>query len=234
VSYACWRALVNLRTEPALGLQYVRKSLERDLKPPPPVATEYLQRMRARGGLSEALACALLSDVATDHSGHAKPTALHFTAGQQRFLGMALDLLEGLTHVHVRAALFGPWQRQSNLPRFEWDATLDRRYAYSASDPSKDKKTSVPGANALALLGLSLLPSVPQGTKLQTTGTTGRWKSGTFSWGLWTQPLGLDTVRSLLQLPPRRRPGVAQIFACAIHRSDQGGYGSFAPSRART
>lgn len=229
---SCVEGLSLLGASPAMGLEYSRKKVERDLKPPPAVARQYLLDMRVEGGLAAELAAAFLSDVAVDNNGFAKPTALHFTAGQQRFLDMAGSVLQACTPEQLPAVLFDPWRRDSIAPRFEWDATLARLFAYRATDPSKDKKLSVPGANALALLGLSLLPSMPVGTRLRTTGVSGGWKSGAFGWCLWERSLSADSARALLSLPAKKRPaGVAVAFSSQISRTDQGGYGSFSPAQ---
>ena len=48
------------------------------------------------GGRSIALAQALVCEFAVDRSGNAKPTDLHFTAGQQQFLKMAREVRDGV------------------------------------------------------------------------------------------------------------------------------------------
>ena len=53
----------------------------------------------------------------------------------------------------------------------------------------------------LAFRGLPLFPTVPRGTRVETTGVKGRGETMSLSWPLWSLPASLATVRSLLQLP---------------------------------
>lgn len=224
--------------EPALALEYDGK---RDLKPLPEKFREYLEGLvaeatpSARRGVDWASAFA--TDIAVDNNGNTKPTALHFTAGQQLFLKMVADLVVGVTPADIEEALVGPWRYERPLPVMGWDATAARAYALRASNPSGDKKLGVPGADWLAVRGLACLPVVPVKTRVRTTGCSGGWKTGQFQWGLWTVPLGRDVVRSTLRLEleamssgERGARGIGVVFRCGIKRSDQGGYGSFEPA----
>lgn len=221
-----------------LALSYDNK---RDLKPPPPGFRDYLLELSteitAADRRSVDWACAFATDVAVDNNGNTKPTALHFTAGQQQFLQMAGELADGVTREDLREAVEGPWKYQRPLPVMGWDATVSRDYALRASDPSTDKKLGVPGADWLALRGLIFLPTVPQGNRVMTTGCGGGWKNGWFRWPLWTVPLTSAVIRSALRqpwdeiaIPERDARGVAAVFISGIKRSDQGGYGSFEPA----
>jgi hypothetical protein len=224
--------------EPALALEYEGK---RDLKPPPEEFRKYLNALvtEARADRRRGVdwASAFATDVATDNNGNTKPTALHFTAGQQLFLKMVADLVTGVTPADIEEALVGPWQYERALPVMGWDATAARDYALRASNPSGDKKLGVPGADWLAFRGLTSVPMVPVKTRVQTTGCVGGWKTGSFRWGLWTVPLGKEVVRSTLRLElatmtagERAARGIGVVFSSGIKRSDQGGYGSFEPA----
>lgn len=234
-----------------------------DLKPPPRVF-----RHHALALIDQALphqrrtldwTSATLTDVATDEGGHGKPFALHFTAGQQRFLVVALELLDGsdpsakpgspkrgVDAEDLRTALIGPWPNDRQLKVFSWSPTQDRAYALRAADPSDDKKLGTPGADWLALRGIGLLSSAPVRTRIHTSGTHGRWKDGRFSYPIWPMPLDTDAVTSLLRHPQVRAdpddhrgrtslptlPQSVEILTCRITRSDQGGYGAFSrPTR---
>lgn len=234
--------------EPALDLSYQKgKRLELDLKAPPEVFRGYLRRMREVGGRSARIAAAFGSDAIPDKQGATKPTAFHFTAGQMRFLAMVHGLRDQLTEHDLHEALSGPWAYERELPVMRWDATADRGYALRATDPSKDKPTGVPGADWLAFLGLRLLPTVPRGDALRTSCVAGGWKTGSLVWPIWSPGLSLDTVAAVLQhvitrvgvddpssdAGVRQRLdawGVSAVFRSRIRRSDQGGYGSFAPA----
>lgn len=220
-----------------------------DLKPPPAIWTSYLQGLRARA-VTSALpgflegprrsldyAAAFATEAAVDNNGNTKPTALHFTAGQQEILKAVLELVANVTTDDLVEALFGPWTYARELPVLSWDSSVSRDYALRADDPSKSKKTGVPGADWLGFRGLAFFPVFPVGDEIRTTGCAGGWKTGTFTWPLWTGRLGVHAARSLMTLGEldsataheRRRRGIALVLRAGIRRSDQGGYGSFQP-----
>jgi len=219
------------------------KGATRDLKPPPGVARQLLDHAAQAATAAQAdprtaaFAAAWFSDLVTDRNGNTKPTAFHFTAGQQAFLEMVEALRAGVTAAHLREALDGPWLNTSPLPSLTWDASVTRLYALRAGNPSKEKRGSVPGANWLAVLGLTYFPVVARGSRLVTTGVTGGWKDGAFTWPVWSPAAEASAVASLLRLDAtawtqsqRRAYGVETVFRSRIQRSDQGGYGSFSPA----
>jgi hypothetical protein len=239
--------LERWRTSPALELRYGKTAnddSEWDLKPPPERFRRYLEAVRRT--LPDASwwrhAGAFAAEGVTDNSGKTKPFALHFTAGQQAFLEMVGGLLAsetGVTRQDLSRALLEGWTYDRPLPVLGWDATSSRDYALRARNPSGDKKLGNPGADWLAFRALGLLRSVRDGERLRTTGCSGSWKDGVYRWPLWTVPASLPSVRALINLPEkelsteRRRDarGVACVLESGIRRSDQGGYGSFTPSR---
>lgn len=180
----------------------------------------------------------LVAEGALAGKGDTKPTHLHFTAGQQKFLAMARELQAGVDVERFREAVGGPWRYDSPLPSFGWDARGERIHALRGVKPSSEKRLSVPGAEWLGLLGLRFFPVTVIDGQLVTTGCDGSWKLGTFTWPLWCVDLPSPTVlalladRSVAQLPraQRRRLGVHHVLRSAIRRSEQGGYGSFAAS----
>ncbi|HET9627285.1 MAG TPA: hypothetical protein VFP84_38265 [Kofleriaceae bacterium] len=218
----------------------------RDLKPSPAGARSLLASV-AEAALTSprtgpradaaALTAAWFSERVQDNNGNTKPTAFHFTAGQQALLEMVEQLRVGLTADHLREALDGPWRNTSTLPSLGWDASVSRLYALRASNPSTEKRGSVPGANWLAVLGLAFFPVVKRRDRLATTAVRGGWKSSDFVWPVWTPPATARTIASLLRLPraswtaaARASYGIATVFRASILRSDQGGYGSFTPA----
>jgi hypothetical protein len=165
---------------------------------------------------------------------------LHFTAGQQQFLKMVLELATGVNSDDLREALIGPWRYTRSLPVMGFDATAGRDYALRASDPSGDKKQGVPGADWLAVRGLAGMRVVPAGDRLMTTCCIGGWKTGLFRWPLWYPALDRSMTHTLLRLSPADMPGternsrgIALVLECRIRRSDQGGYGSMTPAAVR-
>jgi hypothetical protein len=228
----------NCAVDPALELEYQGK---RDLKPLPCRFRQFLVALSttatATNRRSLDWASAFATDVAVDNNGNTKPTALHFTAGQQQFLQMVLELARKVVPEDLQEAVAGPWTYLRPLPVMGWDATASRDYALRASDPSTDKKLGVPGADWLAIRGLAFLPTMPQGRRLLTTACVGGWKNGEFHWPLWTVPLTDPVIRSVLRqrwsaMPQSERQarGIRAVFSSPIKRSDQGGYGSFEPA----
>jgi hypothetical protein len=185
--------------------------------------------------------CALVAEGAFDGSGRkAKPTHLHFTAGQQQFLEMIRTLSSKVNHEYLREAICGPWTYSSFLPSLSWDARGERVYAVRATNPSNEKRLGVPGADWLAFRGLVFYPVMRTlSGSLRTTACDREWKQSAFRWPLWSVPGSRDVVRSLVadqtlvSQQSRLRPedlaarGVLAVLQAPIRRTDQGGYGSF-------
>lgn len=179
----------------------------------------------------------------------AKPTDLYFTSGNQLFLKDARSILGGVTEKALFNGLVGPWTYSSNLPSLMWDVTDDRSYALSAADPTNstlNPKLTNPGAEAMAILGLSRHPVFAGQERTLTRGCAGEWRrGGTYTWPLWSRPGGYGAVGALLaqatagteagQLKVRRKWyrswGITQIMSATIRRSDPGAYGTFGPPR---
>lgn len=157
-------------------------------------------------------------------------------AGHQHFLGFMRELA-GVTEIeHLRHALFEAWSYTDPGPSMRWDPSDDRRYALRWLQPSGDPAKTVRGANRLAIEALPLLPTAPVKTRLETTGFTQRKGRGViWTWPIWTAPVRLDVVRSLMALQelqkdePDRRAlsamGIAEAYRC--QRITQGKYRNF-------
>jgi hypothetical protein len=210
----------------------------RDLKPTPASAREFLERCARAGRRAADLAAGFFCELVTDKTkGNTKPTALHFTAGQQAFLTMVETLRANITSDDVREALFGAWRYESTLPSLSWDSSVSRLYALRASDPSKEKRGSIPAAYWLGVQALTFFPVCVERGVLSTPGVKGGWKDSSFCWPLWMAPASAPTIAALLKIDPtafssreRAAMGLTQVFAARISRSDQGGYGAFSPA----
>lgn len=237
--------LATWTDDPCLVLRYAKGRKQAwDLKPPPGEFRAYLDRLlrstapRRRRPLD--FAAAFATETALDNNGNTKPTALHFTAGQQNFLQMIAQLRDAVARDDLAEAVFGPWRYHRALPVLGWDCSAARLYALRADDPSTAEKRGVPGADWLAFRGLPFIRVAPAGDQILTTGCSGGWKTGRFRWPLWDVALSRDSAHVVLQtadlidLPEaeRRALGISATFVCGIRRSDQGGYGSFAPAAA--
>lgn len=208
-----------------------------DLKPPPALARAVLERVVTASPRAVRLAAALFTELVQDNKGNTKPTAFHFTAGQQAFLAMVEDLRSQISTDDVREALVGPWTNSSKLPSLSWDASVTRLYALRAGDPSKERRGSVPAANWLGFVGLEFFPVQAIKGRLVTTCVEGGWKDSCFTWPLWDPALTTGTIASLLRCDvaaldarERRAMGIVAVLRSRILRSDQGGYGTFTPA----
>jgi hypothetical protein len=111
----------------------------------------------------------------------------------------------------------------------------------------EDDLSAVWGANLLAVHALPLLPAQPTTDGLETTGflyTRGNWPE--FTWPIWQEPIGVDTMRSLLALSDLQVPadklnhevmremGSAEVYRSPRVRIGQGANFkvSFRPARA--
>jgi hypothetical protein len=213
-----------------------------DVKPDAKVLREWFEELSQRSGSradSDHL-CAILAEDALDGNGKAKPTHLHFTAGQQQFLEMVRTLISEVDRERLKEAICGPWRYDSPLPTLSWDARGERVYAVRATNPSKEKRLGVPGADLLAFCGLAFYPVLRTvNGSLRTTACDSEWKRSAFRWPLWSVPCTRDVIRSLVAdrtlISPRSaaRPedlaarGIMSVLQAPIRRTDQGGYGSF-------
>jgi len=108
---------------------------------------------------------------------------------------------------HLRRALFSRWDYADSLDNqsLHLDPGEDRRHAHQwnqpAGDPDRKKSGGMLGANCLAIEALPLFVSVPEGGSLHTVGFTGSRSHNTrWTWPIWTRPISLPTLQSLLLL----------------------------------
>jgi hypothetical protein len=224
--------LQRMKGHPALALGD-------NLGMPPEVFYVYAQQAQAAASLSDhrwadfaaAFACECTTTRDSKKQQVIQDTDLRTMsgAGHQDFLAVARNIVNNTTPDRLEKALFHPWQYDDPIEKqtMRWDPIDDIRYALRWRDPSGDparkKRGTVLGANRLAIEGLPLLPTMPVGSALRTTGFTGQGSRDTFwTWPIWQALLSLDVVRSLLALrelqlhePPRSmlaRMGVIEIY----------------------
>jgi hypothetical protein len=209
-----------------------------DLKPPPSDFKTFLavcvEAWLSGNEESSAYAAAYATDVALDGKGNIKPTAFHFTAAQQTFLGAVEAIRSSVTAEWVEESLFTGHAEKpgSNL---RWDPGAERNWALMPSNPTGDSTRVDAPMEWLAFRGLPLLPSFPRGTKIITSCVMWRDDDLTFTWPLWALPASCDGARSVLQVDwtqrrkERTARGVFAICSTAIRRSNQG-FGNFGPS----
>jgi hypothetical protein len=209
-----------------------------DLKPPPDDFKKFLATCVEAWlkGNDEAAdyAAAYGTDVAVDNKGNTKPTAFHFTAANQTFLGAVEEIRSSVSQEWVETSLFkGRGGRPgSNL---RWDPGAERNWALMANNPNDNGTRVDAPLEWLAFRSLPLLPSFPRGSKIITTGVVGRGDDMTFTWPLWSTPVSLMTTHSVLQVDwtgsakERVARGIFAICRSAIRRTKQG-FGNFSPS----
>lgn len=174
----------------------------------------------------------------------ARRTRFDFTAGQQAFVNMLRELRESCTQEEVQQSLFVGWHYSATAVSMRWDTQDEKRqYALQSVDPtnnSKNPPTADRGANFLAVEALPLFPLVPDRRASQ-AGFEDEGESRCWNWPIWTYPVGLDVIRSLLTLPladldywpaaKRRVLGVSTLFQSRIVQPS-GRYRCFTPARS--
>jgi hypothetical protein len=190
-------------------------------------ATRAAERLYANGpaGRPDAdFASGFGCEVCLLKSGRIAPTEFQLVtgSGHQFFLETFGTLMETATAEQIRRAIFGPWTYSDPRLSFRWDPLDDRRYAYGWDDPSGQEVRTEHGANLLAAFALPMFPLIPTAKGPVTTGFNARSDSRNFTWPVWSPPLTVDTLRSLvattcLQQHPVKRVdlrllGVAEVF----------------------
>lgn len=137
----------------------------------------------------------------------------------QGLLAYGKRIREETSRQDLHEALFAIWRHQDSNCAVRWDPVENRSYALRWTDPSKERTGSVRGANRLALEGMPVLPVIPIGTRVRTTGFTEFQKrSESLTWPLWSAYATLDVVRSLVTLAElqNERPSVHQLGELGI------------------
>lgn len=229
--------------KPVWFLEYEKQEKNRtrvvaDLKSPPAIFAGFLTKCVhhwSRGDdEAAAYAAAFGTSVAIDSKGNTKPTAFHFTAAQQQFLGAVRLIRASVTLAWIKQALFEGDADQPG-PNLRWDPAAERNWALMANNPSNEGTRVSAPLEWLAFRGLPLFPTFPIGTRIVTTAISGRGEDMQFSWPLWSCAIDVHTARSVLTMPMPARSkdrlarGIFATCASSIRRSTQG-FGNFGPS----
>jgi hypothetical protein len=145
-----------------------------------------------------------------------------------------LSLRAETTREDIEEALFGPWTGRQGPKDPRWRAASERSRAMLSFDPGKQSGKTITGAAWLAYQALPLFPVVPKGTRLETTGFSGRGRNELFTWPIWGVPLSIHEVATILSLRDlgdlsaheRAARGILGVMRCEVARSAQG-YGNF-------
>ena len=185
------------------------------------------------------------SEVFCDEKGQFQDTAFRMVrSGDSAGQGLpdyACKLANRCEARDIEGALFGPWTYAKGLSSFRWDPSENKEYALQAINPSNDGSLTPIGVNRLAFEALSLYPTMPGRRGLETVGfvKASRGKEAEFRWPIWEDPIGSDTIRSLLTCQLLfgngtvtellREVGIACVF-CSRQIKPNQYYRNFAPS----
>jgi len=141
-----------------------------------------------------AIGCEAIKQKGKDKSTYISDTDLRTIngAGRQSFFPTLRDLASSVGESNLQEAIFGKWQYKDEGLGFRWDPLDIRQHAYQWEDPSSESVKSVWGANLLAVKGMSLIPTMPSGMRLQTTGFSQtqprtRNRKVFFTWPIWQE-----------------------------------------------
>ncbi len=170
-----------------------------------------------------------------DKTGQFQDTAFRMVrSGDSKGQGMlfyARSNLKDITDEHVQRVLFSTWDYQDEGYDLRWDPIGDQRYALRWKNPSKSSLADGPGtmlaASCLAVEAMRWFPTMFVGTRQETTGF--RWvgrRGMYFAWPIWTPPVGVDTLRSLVASPylgkdPVPRTRLARMGIEEVYRSER-------------
>ena len=166
-------------------------------------------------------------------------------ANRRGLLAYAKANRQLLDHDHVERTLFQTWDYADDEGNsLRWDPIEDRRYALQWRNPSKsnsaDSPTTMLAANCLAVESLACFPTVATTRRADTTGFRRFGRETGFMWPIWTPPVNIQTVRSLVALAPLHEDplprgalhaqGIEEVYCARRVRPNQY-YSNFAPAQ---
>jgi hypothetical protein len=189
---------------------------------------------------------ALASDACADtKTSLLRPTPFSFSnGGAGQFLLKDFRSLSALiTPAKVMACATGEGYLSDDATSLNWDPMEVKSYAYQWMDPGKEAskgKATDCVTNALAYLGLGMLPVIPVRKHAAAVGYIQGEERG-LRWVLWRAPLAVSVIRALLAEAPddgspsarlaRTRRGILAAYGSAILVQNKRNY--FAPSTPR-
>lgn len=157
----------------------------------------------------------------------------------------AENIRNSTTIEHLRRTLFHDWDYQDPGFNLRWDPIDDQRYALRWRDPSKSTLNDGPGtmigANSLAIEALQYFPTfVAKGNTASTTAFyRSRRREVFMTWPIWTVPLDIQCIKSLLSHPAiveeetnreeLNAAGIAEVYRSQRIQQNQY-YSNFAPA----
>ena len=159
-------------------------------------------------------------------------------SGHQNFLETMRLLRRQTTEGHLRRALFQGMEPGDKGLSMRWDPGDAKEYALQWANPGPEGVQSSWGAYRLAIEALPLFPAVPARGWLKTSGFVPK---DQFQWPIWRDPIGVDTIRSLIgyevaegKMQHIREMGIEEVFRSERVRIGEGANFkvSFRPARA--
>ncbi|NNM85512.1 MAG: hypothetical protein HKL96_07135 [Phycisphaerales bacterium] len=130
------------------------------------------------------------------------------TARRDYFWGNLKSVMNLTERDHLRRTLFALWDYGDPLENqsLHLEPAEDRRHAHQwfkpSGDPTRKERGGMLGANRLAIEAFPLFQSIAFKDKLSTRGFSGNRSNNTrWTWPLWSKPVNLDVVVSLLASP---------------------------------
>ena len=181
---------------------------------------------------------ALLQDIATGDtasdtdwaaavaSNFAPPESINQlqTTRRDYFFGNLTSVIRLTEFSHLQRSRFQPWDYADALDNqsLHLDPSEDRRHALQwnkpAGDPDRRTRGGMLGANRLALEAIPLFASFPEAGTLRTTGFSGTHSTNTrWTWPIWTRPLTLPTLKSVLALPALQAQHLTSADRANLH-----------------
>lgn len=206
----------------------------------------YLDRARQNVGDNSFAQCLVAEGSLASggkRTGKARTSVLDFTAGGKELLNIMREILREVTEEQITSDLLHPGRYSEGGKSLSWDLVSDRVYALRSDEPKSQNNLTRPGAEALAILGLSLHPCFGGRQKIMTQGC-GRIENGSriYTWPLWDKPTSLKTTESLLAHASDVKPydservfwyrswGIRKVLQSQIRIRGQG-HGSFGPPK---
>lgn len=203
----------------------------------------HLWSARERASATARCEIDLLSALGTDayvEKGQFRDTSFRMVrsgdSAGQGLLAYAAKIKAATTGDAIARTLFNIWDYADDGSSLRWDPMEDQRYALRWYDPSpsSNKKfgpRTMIAANCLALEALRLFPVMPSANRTATTGFRYKDRKRQFTWPIWSAPLPLPVIRSLLSLKELhdlkghddradlkreslRAMGIAEVFRC--------------------
>lgn len=134
---------------------------------------------------------------------------------------------------HLTSTLFCQWNNDEGCKPLRLDPIANKKHALTGTKPLRSNKGML-AANCLAVEALRMFPVALVGRRAQTAGFLKRSdRELYFVWPIWTLPVGLRVIRSILVLRFDRinslKMGIDQIYQSK--RLTVGYYGNFEPAR---